>query len=176
MRFLSLFLETALVTADPARAPPILNEVYYDTLGSDAPTVFTEILGKPGTILDGWTLVAINGADREIYQRIDLTGAVVPDDRLIVIATGYATLKLVLELDFIAHVDTLAVAYVTSKEWISCEELPIEIQRLPDNVEEGRDKPYLLVSKELDSAHRATYCNTAAKPFKDTLIRKMLSR
>lgn len=72
--------------------------------------------------------------------------------------------------------DTLAVAYVTSREWIACEELPIEIQRLPDDVEEGRDKPYLLVSKELDSAHRATYCHTAAKPFKDDLIRRMLSR
>ena len=105
MRFLSLFLGTALVTADPARALPILNEVYYDALGSDAPSVFTEILGEPGTILDGWTLVGINGADREIYRRIDLTGAVVPDDGLLVIATGRATLELVLELDFIANVD-----------------------------------------------------------------------
>lgn len=62
-------------------------------------------IDPPGTILDGWTLVGINGADREIYRRIDLTGAVVPDDGLLVIATGRATLELVLELDFIANVD-----------------------------------------------------------------------
>jgi inosine-uridine nucleoside N-ribohydrolase len=70
--------------------------------------------------------------------------------------------------------DTLAVAYVTTPEWIACEELPIEIQTLPDDVQEGRDKPYLLVSKELDSARHATYCHTAAEPFEDDLVRRLL--
>ena len=74
-------------------------------LDPTAPSVFTEILGEPGTIRDGWALVGINGANREIYRRIDLTDAVVPDDGLLVIATGRATLELVLELDFIANVD-----------------------------------------------------------------------
>jgi inosine-uridine nucleoside N-ribohydrolase len=71
--------------------------------------------------------------------------------------------------------DTLAVAYVTTPEWLACEELPIEIRTLPDDVQEGRDKPYLLLAKELDSARHATYCHTAAEPFKNDLVHRLLS-
>ena len=105
--FLSYFLTRSNLWESPrqSRGFTSMNEVYYDAFGSDAPSVFTEILGEPGTIRDVWALVGINGANREIYRRIDLTGAVVPDDGLLVIATGRATLELVLELDFIANVD-----------------------------------------------------------------------
>ena len=72
------------------RALPLLNEVFYDAAGPDASSAFTEILGEPGEVLDGWSLLGINGADREIYRQIDLTGAVIPDDGLLVIGTARA--------------------------------------------------------------------------------------
>jgi pyrimidine-specific ribonucleoside hydrolase len=71
--------------------------------------------------------------------------------------------------------DTLAVAYLTSPEWIQCEELPVEIQVLPDDANPDREKPYLLVSAELETSHRALYCHTAREPFKEDLIRRLLA-
>ena len=61
--------------------------------------------------------------------------------------------------------DTLAVAYLTSPEWIACDELPVEIQTLPDDVKAGEEKPYLIVSSELTSTTRVKYCHTASAEF-----------
>jgi len=71
--------------------------------------------------------------------------------------------------------DTLAVAYLTNPEWITCETLPAEIQTLPDDIERGRDKPYLLVSSELRSRRRVSYCHTADDAFVPDLVRRLLS-
>ncbi|HSF14901.1 MAG TPA: nucleoside hydrolase [Vicinamibacteria bacterium] len=71
--------------------------------------------------------------------------------------------------------DTLAVAYLTSPDWIQCEELPVEIQTLPDDVRPGEEKPYLLASKDLPSSQRATYCHSASEAFTDDLMRRMLA-
>jgi hypothetical protein len=105
MRFLFMVVAGALLTAGPAAALPLLNEIFYDAVGPDTPAVFTEILGEPGMPLDGWSLVGVNGSDGEVYRQIDLTGAIVPEDGLLLIATARATLELALELDFIANVD-----------------------------------------------------------------------
>ncbi len=70
--------------------------------------------------------------------------------------------------------DTLAVAHLTSPEWVRCEELPIEIKTLPDDVEGEGVKPYLLVSPDISSAHRARYCHTASAEFIPDLMRRML--
>lgn len=70
--------------------------------------------------------------------------------------------------------DTLAVAYLTSPNWIQCELLPVEIQVLRDDANPDRDKPYLLVSAELETSQRARYCHTAAEPFKEDLIRRLI--
>lgn len=72
--------------------------------------------------------------------------------------------------------DTLAVATVTSPEWIQCEGLPVEIQTLPNDVRPDGDKPYLIASSELESPHRATYCHTANEAFIPDLVRRMLGR
>ena len=70
--------------------------------------------------------------------------------------------------------DTLAVAYLTSPEWIACDELPIEIQTLPDDVNAGEEKPYLIVSNELDSMTRVRYCHTASEEFGPDLMERLL--
>jgi pyrimidine-specific ribonucleoside hydrolase len=70
--------------------------------------------------------------------------------------------------------DTLAVAYLTSLDWIDCDELPIAIEVLTDDVRPERTKPYLLASKELRSPHRAAYCHTASDEFIPDLMKRML--
>ena len=70
--------------------------------------------------------------------------------------------------------DTLAVAYLTSPKWITCEELPIEIQTLPDDSKPGEVKPYLIVSPELSATTRAKYCHEASEEFVPDLMERML--
>ena len=71
--------------------------------------------------------------------------------------------------------DTLAVAYLTSPDWIQCETLPVDIQVLPDDANPDREKPYLLASAELETIQRALYCHTARESFKEDLIRRLLA-
>lgn len=69
--------------------------------------------------------------------------------------------------------DTLAVAYLTSPEWIACEDLPAEIQTLPDDINTG-DKPYFIVSSELKTSTRVKYCHTASDEFVPDLVERLL--
>lgn len=72
--------------------------------------------------------------------------------------------------------DTLAVAYLTSPEWITCETLPVEIQTLPDDIRKGQDKPYLIVSNELKTDTRVKYCHTASDEFVPDLVERLLGK
>jgi len=72
--------------------------------------------------------------------------------------------------------DTLAVAYLTSPDWIQCDELPIAIETHPDDVKAGGMKPYLVVGTDVRSSDRALYCHTAASEFIPDLMRRMLGR
>ncbi len=69
--------------------------------------------------------------------------------------------------------DTLAVAYLTSPEWIACEDLPVQIQTLPDDIKKGEEKPYLIVSPDLNSETRAKYCHTATEDFVPDLMKRL---
>ncbi|MGH9392425.1 MAG: hypothetical protein ACRD1Z_22705 [Vicinamibacteria bacterium] len=89
----------------PGFSFPLIHEVFYDAAGTDAAHVFTEISGLPGTTLDGYRLVGIDGATGLSYRRIDLTGATIPSDGLLVIATVRAVGELLSVRDFIADVD-----------------------------------------------------------------------
>jgi len=84
---------------------PIIQEVFYDALGPDRSSVFTELYGIPGTSLAGWTLVGVNGANGKPYRTLDLTGAVIPMDGLLVIATVSTIGTLLAVRDFVANVD-----------------------------------------------------------------------
>jgi inosine-uridine nucleoside N-ribohydrolase len=78
--------------------------------------------------------------------------------------------------------DTLAVGYAISPSGFTCEDLPIEIRTLPDDVTEPgmqgtseAEKPYLLVSAEIRGpAPRARYCSTAPSGFKQQLLERLL--
>jgi len=78
--------------------------------------------------------------------------------------------------------DTLAVGYVTSSAGFRCEQLPIDIQTLPDDVTEpgmqgttAPEKPYLLVSASFKSTPgRALYCSKAPPNFKRDLLDRLL--
>jgi len=94
-----------LASAQLVSATPLLQEVFYDADGSDGAGVFTEILGTAGFMLDGWTLVGVNGANGRVYRTVALDGAVIPHDGLLVVATGAAANGLELQRDFIGSVD-----------------------------------------------------------------------
>ena len=56
-------------------------------------------------LLDGWSLVGINGGTGLPYRTLDLTGATIPTDGLLVVATSSAESGLAAVRDFIANVD-----------------------------------------------------------------------
>ena len=82
-----------------------LHEVLYDGAGTDADDAFTEIVGAPGSSLDGWRLVGVNGSNGEVYRDLALTGVVVPADSVVVIATSSAAGAVLEARDFTANVD-----------------------------------------------------------------------
>ncbi len=87
------------VTTSPSNAPTttysytvgelpptvVINELYYDSPGTDVHT-FTELKGEPGTSLDGYNLVGVNGADGSAYRTVSLSGHSIPSDGYFVIA------------------------------------------------------------------------------------------
>jgi len=77
-----------------------INEVYYDSPGGDVHT-FTELKGDPGTKLDGYNLIGVNGADGSTYRTISLAGHTIPSDGYFVIAQDDG----VENYDMIANVD-----------------------------------------------------------------------
>jgi len=60
--------------ATPARAVPLISEVFYDAVGSDDGLSFVELYGTPGTLLDGLVVEGVNGADGNVYASLKLTG------------------------------------------------------------------------------------------------------
>ncbi|MEO0135982.1 MAG: carbohydrate binding domain-containing protein [candidate division WOR-3 bacterium] len=62
-----------------------INEVYYDAPGTDS-GCFIELFGNPGTSLNGFTLVGVNGTGGLPYATINLSGYSIPNDGFFVIA------------------------------------------------------------------------------------------
>lgn len=94
------------LAAMPATALPILSEVFYDAIGSDAGRSFVEIYGAPGTVLDGLTVEGVNGANGAVSPVLGLSG-VIGADGLFVVAddqgdgtSAVAGADLVLNFDF----------------------------------------------------------------------------
>ncbi len=86
-------------------ALPLIQELYYDHLGSDTPGVFTELYGDPGFSLNGWQLVGINGGTSSTYRTITFLNASIPNDGIFVVSTANANTNLLQESDFSANVD-----------------------------------------------------------------------
>ena len=87
------FLVGMLGAAHAISATPVIQEVYYDEPGTDGDDVFTEIYGEPELSLDNYYLKGINGANDLVYKTVDLTGAVLSSNGLLVIAgSGFTML------------------------------------------------------------------------------------
>ncbi len=78
--------------------------------------------------------------------------------------------------------DTLAVGYLTHPQLMQCEAWPVRIDTLPNDVTDPalqgdqtpQDKPYLLLSAQLESKHTAKYCHTADPRFGEVLMEQLL--
>jgi hypothetical protein len=101
----SFCLTTLLGISAPSSGVPWIHEVFYDPEGADAPFVFTELGGLPGTSLDGYRLVGIDGGTGSVYREIALSGAFIPADGLLVIAGTAAIGEVLAARDFIANID-----------------------------------------------------------------------
>jgi hypothetical protein len=80
---------TLLLAARPAAALPLISEVFYDAVGSDDGQSFVELHGLPGTVLDGWALEHVNGADGRVVATLALVGTIGPSG-LYVVADRFA--------------------------------------------------------------------------------------
>lgn len=89
----------------PAHAQLLISEIYYDAVGTDRGQVFVELIGTPGTLLNGLSLLGINGSRGGTYMKANLSGSI-PADQLFVIGDddGDGT-TLVANVDLIAKVD-----------------------------------------------------------------------
>ena len=87
-KLFSLFYVMFLIVgiSGVGHASLVIEEVYYDAPGIDTSQVFTEIYGTPGMSLNYYSLVGINGTDGNVYRVVDLSGAVLPSNGLLVIA------------------------------------------------------------------------------------------
>ncbi len=94
-----------LLLPGQAQALPVIQELYYDQTGSDGSDVFTELYGDPGFDFTGWQLWGLNGSDGSKYRTINLTGAIIPTDGILLITTNRRSDSLALLSDFEAAVD-----------------------------------------------------------------------
>jgi hypothetical protein len=75
---LAAFLLSASLAAQPAAALPLISELFYDAVGSDDGQSFVEIHGTPGTVLDGYSVELVNGADGAVATTLALVGVIGP--------------------------------------------------------------------------------------------------
>jgi len=87
-----------------AGSAPVISELFYDAVGSDAGLAFVELFGAPGESLDGLVIEGINGGDGSVYRSIPLTG-VIPGDGIFVIGDEVTGTTMVDGADLIADVD-----------------------------------------------------------------------
>jgi hypothetical protein len=100
--FRKLFgLMAVLVLAIAAPAQTMMNEFFYDTQGTDDPTImFVEIYGPAGTNLSGWSLVGINGNGGAEYLTVPLSGTIPADGYFVVGGSAVANVDQVVTADF----------------------------------------------------------------------------
>ena len=78
VRNLCLSILAAAMMATIAQGQVAINEIDYDNPSSD-PGEFIELVGRAGTVLDGWTVRAINGNDGNVYGDYELQGTIPHD-------------------------------------------------------------------------------------------------
>ena len=89
----------------PAQAQVLISEIFYDAVGPDNGLTFVELLGTPCTLLDGLSLLGINGADGSTYKTVPLFGTIPGDEIFVVGDDDGSGRTLVPNADLIADVD-----------------------------------------------------------------------
>ena len=79
----------------------VINEVLYDAQGTDY-DVFVELRGAPNTILDGITLIGVNGSNGADYKEIYLSG-MIGEDGYFVVAHNKASEEISSAADMTTH-------------------------------------------------------------------------
>jgi hypothetical protein len=92
-------------SATPARALPLLSEVFYDAVGSDEGHSFVELYGAPGTVLDGLTIQGINGTGGAVTHSLPLSGVIGPDGFFVLADVDGDGNTFVAEADALANFD-----------------------------------------------------------------------
>ena len=90
---------------DPTPAVVVISELHYDGVGADVDDVFTELVGPPGLLLDGWRLVGLSGSSHAVYRAVPLDGVAIPADGVLVVATAKAAGAALAARDFAGDVD-----------------------------------------------------------------------
>ena len=99
------WIAIGMLGASSSSATIIISELLYDVSGPDGGQVFVELLGAPGTDLDGLQLEGVNGRDGSVYKHIDLAG-LIPADGVFVIGDDEGSgASLVPNTDWVADVD-----------------------------------------------------------------------
>ena len=94
-----------MLLLSPVQASIVLSEVLYDSTGSDNGTVFVELFGAPGTMLDDLLLEGINGTDGAVYRSIPLSGMIPPDGIFVIGDDSGDGTTLVANTDLVAEID-----------------------------------------------------------------------
>jgi hypothetical protein len=94
-----------LMMAVSVQALPILSEVYYDAPGSDDGQSFVELYGLPGTSLDGFVLVGINGSNGAVGPTIVLSGSIGASSLFVVADQTSSGSTTVMAADLLANFD-----------------------------------------------------------------------
>jgi hypothetical protein len=96
---------SAVLAMSVVHSQTVISEVLYDAAGTDNGSVFVELFGAPGAVLDGLLLEGVNGADGSVYSTIMLSG-IIPADGVFVIGddSGDGT-TLVGSADLVMNVD-----------------------------------------------------------------------
>ena len=94
-----------MLTAANGFAGTIISEVLYDAAGADSGSVFVELYGTPGTLLDGHLLEGVNGTDGSVYRAVPLAGSIPPGGVFVIADDGGGGSTLVDNADLVADVD-----------------------------------------------------------------------
>ena len=104
--FQALLFTLLGLTLYPVQAQLLISEIYYDAAGPDAGLVFVELIGTPGTTLEGFSLLGINGTGGKVYLTVPLSGSI-PSDQIFVIGdddgsgnTWVPNADLIMDIDF----------------------------------------------------------------------------
>ncbi len=94
------------LAAAPALAASVnLSELLYDAASTDDGRLFVELWGPAGTLLEGWTIEGVNGADGVAGPIVALSGAIPADGFFVLADATSAGATEIPDADLLANFD-----------------------------------------------------------------------